>query len=120
MDLILVFFVKQKRAYEVRISDWSSDVCSSDLVAAPHIGLDDDTALAIFSADLVGTVDHADVGNARQRHERAAWRRHRNLAERLKIAARAVIKDRKSVVEGTSGSVRVDLGGRRIFKKKTQ
>src|SRR3546814_13611991 len=27
-----VFFFKQKTAYEVRISDWSSDVCSSDLV----------------------------------------------------------------------------------------
>src|SRR3546814_6216507 len=26
-----VFFVKQKTAYEMRISDWSSDVCSSDL-----------------------------------------------------------------------------------------
>src|SRR3546814_10598750 len=26
-----VFFFKQKTAYEVRISDWSSDVCSSDL-----------------------------------------------------------------------------------------
>src|SRR3546814_6379199 len=26
------FFVKQKTAYEMRISDWSSDVCSSDLV----------------------------------------------------------------------------------------
>src|SRR3546814_3990544 len=29
-----VFFVKQKTAYEMRISDWSSDVCSSDLVKA--------------------------------------------------------------------------------------
>src|SRR3546814_15909797 len=27
-----VFFCKQKTAYEMRISDWSSDVCSSDLV----------------------------------------------------------------------------------------
>src|SRR3546814_7934234 len=27
------FFFKQKTAYEMRISDWSSDVCSSDLVA---------------------------------------------------------------------------------------
>src|SRR3546814_4282243 len=26
------FFVKQKTAYEMRISDWSSDVCSSDLI----------------------------------------------------------------------------------------
>src|SRR3546814_2834484 len=28
---IFVFFFKQKTAYEMRISDWSSDVCSSDL-----------------------------------------------------------------------------------------
>src|SRR3546814_5776305 len=34
-----VFFFKQKTAYEMRISDWSSDVCSSDL-------LDDVSALA--------------------------------------------------------------------------
>src|SRR3546814_7235075 len=30
--ILFVFFVKQKTAYEMRISDWSSDVCSSDLV----------------------------------------------------------------------------------------
>src|SRR3546814_11098394 len=30
-DWIMCFFVKQKTAYEMRISDWSSDVCSSDL-----------------------------------------------------------------------------------------
>src|SRR3546814_3062443 len=29
--IVLFFFVKQKAAYELRISDWSSDVCSSDL-----------------------------------------------------------------------------------------
>src|SRR3546814_4498433 len=28
----LFFFLKQKTAYEMRISDWSSDVCSSDLL----------------------------------------------------------------------------------------
>src|SRR3546814_15979325 len=32
-DVLLVFFFKQKTAYEMRISDWSSDVCSSDLKA---------------------------------------------------------------------------------------
>src|SRR3546814_20895601 len=31
MLLYLFFFFKQKTAYELRISDWSSDVCSSDL-----------------------------------------------------------------------------------------
>src|SRR3546814_8343260 len=30
--MFYVFFVKQKTAYEMRISDWSSDVCSSDLL----------------------------------------------------------------------------------------
>src|SRR3546814_4526124 len=33
-----VFFFKQKTAYEMRISDWSSDVCSSDLQRAPAAG----------------------------------------------------------------------------------
>src|SRR3546814_4350797 len=33
--LLFVFFFKQKTAYEMRISDWSSDVCSSDLQAHP-------------------------------------------------------------------------------------
>src|SRR3546814_3574415 len=30
---VCVFFFKQKTAYEMRISDWSSDVCSSDLTS---------------------------------------------------------------------------------------
>src|SRR3546814_15086221 len=32
--LLVFFFFKQKTAYEMRISDWSSDVCSSDLTTA--------------------------------------------------------------------------------------
>src|SRR3546814_4200222 len=31
ISTLFVFFFKQKTAYEMRISDWSSDVCSSDL-----------------------------------------------------------------------------------------
>src|SRR3546814_12580895 len=31
--MLCFFFFKQKTAYEMRISDWSSDVCSSDLVS---------------------------------------------------------------------------------------
>src|SRR3546814_12821595 len=31
--MFMFFFFKQKTAYEMRISDWSSDVCSSDLAA---------------------------------------------------------------------------------------
>src|SRR3546814_6218048 len=40
MFIDLFFFFKQKTAYEMRISDWSSDVCSSDLnaEALQHLG----------------------------------------------------------------------------------
>src|SRR3546814_1244257 len=35
--MLYCFFFKQKTAYEMRISDWSSDVCSSDLLAASRV-----------------------------------------------------------------------------------
>src|SRR3546814_3385792 len=35
--ILLFFFFKQKTAYEMRISDWSSDVCSSDLASASGV-----------------------------------------------------------------------------------
>src|SRR3546814_2492268 len=41
MFLLNFFFFKQKTAYELRISDWSSDVCSSDLAASRGVNLDD-------------------------------------------------------------------------------
>src|SRR3546814_10330154 len=47
---VAVFFVKQKTAYEMRISDWSSDVCSSDLLSGG-----DDGRLVRTAAD--GTAD---------------------------------------------------------------
>src|SRR3546814_6928897 len=44
------FFFKQKTAYEMRISDWSSDVCSSDLLVAHRLHL--------FAAAIFGGVGH--------------------------------------------------------------
>src|SRR3546814_3951737 len=45
-SVVFFFFFKQKTAYEMRISDWSSDVCSSDLVdILEHAGTDE-TGLA--------------------------------------------------------------------------
>src|SRR3546814_20780059 len=45
------FFFKQKTAYEMRISDWSSDVCSSDLMGAYVMAK---SAVAAFSRQLGG------------------------------------------------------------------
>src|SRR3546814_4124532 len=55
----LFFFFKQKTAYEVRISDWSSDVCSSDLILGndpvPVTGiLSENVELAEATYDLHG------------------------------------------------------------------
>src|SRR3546814_8977569 len=50
------FFFKQKTAYEMRISDWSSDVCSSDL-SVPATRL----AAAIEVLERCGTHDHAEA-----------------------------------------------------------
>src|SRR3546814_3576180 len=52
-----IFFFKQKTAYEMRISDWSSDVCSSDL-AAPFIL----HGIAVLGADPGGEHPAADPG----------------------------------------------------------
>src|SRR3546814_10441565 len=44
------FFFKQKTAYEMRISDWSSDVCSSDLLFEA-VGYGDPDILPFFETD---------------------------------------------------------------------
>src|SRR3546814_3052621 len=58
----VVFFVflffKQKTAYEVRISDWSSDVCSSDLFSLPPV---QGRTLGLSSTDLKGEVSLVNV-----------------------------------------------------------
>src|SRR3546814_2157307 len=61
--VISVFFFKQKTAYEMRISDWSSDVCSSDLIPWA-LGL-----IATRSLDGVVPGIHELVARNRQRIE---------------------------------------------------
>src|SRR3546814_9612041 len=54
---LVFFFFKQKTAYEMRISDWSSDVCSSDLCEAcrysdPIFGPDGTVAFLMRDGDV--------------------------------------------------------------------
>src|SRR3546814_17764761 len=60
-SVFFFFFFKQKTAYEMRISDWSSDVCSSDLLGAGPPGI----AGLLERYDVEGTrvwgVFHSDV-----------------------------------------------------------
>src|SRR3546814_13669667 len=99
--LYVVFFFKQKTAYEMRISDWSSDVCSSDL--EPNA----ERRLGHYSEGI------PSIEPLQSRFHAAASKR---IGAVLKSSL--MLSDRKSVVEGKSVSVRVDLGGRRVIKKK--
>src|SRR3546814_1658667 len=68
-----VFFFKQKTAYEMRISDWSSDVCSSDLAAggADLRRLASDADRARARARLADRAGHAGLLRRRRRPRRA-------------------------------------------------
>src|SRR3546814_16245053 len=95
-------------SYELRISDLSSDVCSSDLRPA--------------------------VTRERQPCHRTAFeQQHQRVTQRIRIAGPGIsgprtqatadfclvfAEDRTRAVEGQSVSVRVDLGGRRIIQNK--
>src|SRR3546814_7823851 len=50
----LFFFFKQKTAYEMRISDWSSDVCSSDLLEADYRARTGIAALKVRHNNVLG------------------------------------------------------------------
>src|SRR3546814_4028573 len=54
--LSMVFFFKQKTAYELRISDWSSDVCASDLASKCRELVEHHQQL-VFAAGCPGTVE---------------------------------------------------------------
>src|SRR3546814_20241053 len=121
----------------MRISDWSSDVCSSDLVEKSP------TALMLYLATVRAGLVYLPLNTAYRSAEveyfltdaepsvvvcdskNLEW--IEALAKKTNIAnvytldadgGGSLAVDRKSVVSGKSGSVRVDLGGSGIFKKK--
>src|SRR3546814_17943781 len=135
------FFVKQRTAYEMRISDWSSDVCSSDLedqilrhprlllrdlvqrhdLAHVHDGGSEAALDRVVEEDRVqhvargGVETEGDVGEAEQ--DLAVGQLARDGLDGIQSpqAAVAVIlvagADRQSGEKGMSGSGRVDHGG---------
>src|SRR3546814_3447137 len=53
---LFFFFFKQKTAYEMRISDWSSDVCSSDLLMDRRKDMIISGGFNIYPSDLEGVL----------------------------------------------------------------
>src|SRR3546814_12026525 len=125
----------------MRISDWSSDVCSSDLLTAgwrarfSHCLLFNptDARSARYNPLLEvrrGEHEVRDVQNiadilvdpegALERRNHWEKTSHSLLVGAILHILHAEEEDRKSVVSGKSVSVRVDLGGRRNIKKKNK
>src|SRR3546814_21198455 len=95
----------------MRISDWSSDVCSSDLPAArpgPRL---------CREADRGGRAHHLSRGGGQYPRLYQPVAGHSERTRRYSRGIDGIEGDRKSVVEGKSVSVRVDHGGRRIINK---
>src|SRR3546814_11051152 len=98
-----MFFFKQKTAYEMRISDWSSDVCSSDLLfleTPPHAAVS--TALDLARGPRL--IDQRGLLNA--------------VLRRLAREGKAIVERSDERRVGNECVVRVDLGGRSSIKKK--
>src|SRR3546814_12125544 len=119
----------------MRISDWSSDVCSSDLrIARQGRGAgrrawrgggrgELQRAPAAARAQAGVGQDARRVSRLRAALRHTVRRRRGSARPSLGRAPPSARRDRraadrKSVVEGKRVSVRVDLGGRRIIKKK--
>src|SRR3546814_4849445 len=110
------FFFRQKTAYEMRISDWSSDVCFFRSVAA------------VLAVEFEEGWDPKDFSPEKFRQAREA----RNLSRRGLAQLSGLSewtfqwweegrsKDRKSGAEGKSGAVRVNTGGGRSSKKRKE
>src|SRR3546814_16675878 len=134
---------KQKTAYEMRISDWSSDVCSSDLTEALAIDGREPNRLYVWvlgdglyrSDDAAESWQRVDDGPKQQEIRSLISLNEPTGMGGIWLYAGLDVgivkspdcfcgwdrltKDRKSVVEGKHVAVRVDLGGRRCIKKKT-
>src|SRR3546814_15326943 len=108
----------------MRISDWSSDVCSSDLLDRLDLALEVDRAAGRgHFRDMRGGQMIVIVGGHRGRaaRESRTRRQHRSGVQQdrdILRAERFAAKIGSAVVLGKSVSVRVDLGGCRIIKQK--
>src|SRR3546814_4258985 len=95
--VVVFFFIKQKSAYEMRISDWSSDVCSSDLTPESRIERVVNHAASRGAARFAALVPDSVYGNRITAALRAAVRNLNAQVTRVETYEPA-LTDRKSVV----------------------
>src|SRR3546814_17369893 len=124
-----MFFFKQKTAYEMRSSDWSSDVCSSSpghegwLQDRPEENGPDRRGRGPIPGHGTRQFPRVEANQIGQESSPSLLKSgcFDRSSDKMKkgFPGDAGPRDRKNVVSGKSVSVRVDLGGRRIIKKKS-
>src|SRR3546814_5342728 len=82
---LFFFFFKQKTAYEMRISDWSSDVCSSDLGLCAALGPDELLGRDRDHQSVLGDSDRRRIDRAL-----AAWRLRRGRSAERRVGKECV------------------------------
>src|SRR3546814_19202978 len=105
----------------MRSSDWSSDVCSSDLRIAGHVfEAMPATVVTLREGDCTGRGEAAGV-YYNDDHPDAMLATLEALRPRIEAGiGRDALSDRQSAVWGKSVSGRVDLGGRSSISKRTK
>src|SRR3546814_13159901 len=91
---VVFFFFKQKTAYEMRISDWSSDVCSSDLLRTPAlIEMERQREIEFFRIETFG----------RARKGRCKTNRAKGEPVKLRVATGPVERESAQIAARTDG-----------------
>src|SRR3546814_17166470 len=125
----IIIYCKHKTTYVMRISDWSSDVRSPDLISSPSSNRAKDTSSAARRAAVTSRQAASRQRSVPSRRSpsadatrscelRSATPKSTPLASTPITNMATGVRDRKSVVSGKRVEVRVELGGRRILKKK--
>src|SRR3546814_2566393 len=110
--ICVCFFFKQKTAYEMRISDWSSDVCSSDLVVATIVApAQHDVTVRMAGVEMV------DRHPVELRSQILFHLRHQPAHERLEVGILIAVLGRDDEAElmtivATTFEKRLVVGGR--------
>src|SRR3546814_3328905 len=102
LSIVCVLFFKQKAAYEMRISDWSSDVCSADLIE-----LD-----AYPDLQLKGHVQSIGAGTGSEFSVIPAQNANGNwvkVTQRIPVRIAIDSKSSRPLIAGMSAQVKVDV-----------
>src|SRR3546814_19597406 len=118
------FFSKQKTAYEMRISDWSSDVCSSDLAeprrSEPWLIASVRLSITRTKGMMPLVLPLRPTGSPMPRTlpQYVPMPPPREASQTFPFHVLTMPSDLQSVVPGKGGPVRVNHGGRRLITKK--